>query len=64
MAEDWNSILEGLEELEKGLTDWEVNFVDDMRERLMLDREFTPKQESKLLQMYDERVLGARPDDY
>ena len=43
--------------LDDGLSDWEVDFLDDMWRRKATERPFTPKQESKVHSIWD-RLCG------
>ena len=41
-------------EIEEGMNDWEVNFVDDVARRVEAGYELTPKQIVKIQEMHDQ----------
>lgn len=47
-----------LQKVERGLTDWECGFVDDMDRRLEREDYVSPKQEEKLQQIWT-KIFGA-----
>lgn len=55
MTDDQRIMLDELLEVDDGLSDWEVEFVEDLDRHA--DRELTDKQESKLEQIW-QKVFG------
>ena len=51
--ENYRGMLQELLDLDSGLTDWEVNFLDDLHE---WTGDFTPKQAETLQRIYDRRT--------
>ena len=57
---DWKAMLDEILEVDEGLTDWELKFVDDM-DKKRLDDEWSPSpgQLGKLEQIHRERIQDA-----
>lgn len=53
------SMLDDLLDLEEGLTDWEVRFIDAMDKRSDRGEPFTASQLSRLTEIHNERVINA-----
>jgi hypothetical protein len=49
-------MLEEVLELDSGLTDWEVTFIEDIAKRYEGGRQLTPRQQSKLHQIWEEKT--------
>ncbi len=59
MVEEWTLADEELKkkikklcDLEEGLSQWEVNFVDDMMTKVKEGQKFSPRQTGKITQLY------------
>ena len=52
-----NGMIDGLLELESGLTDWEINFVESIQKQFVIYKRLTDKQMVKLMMIYDYKVL-------
>lgn len=57
MDQEHATMLDELLELEDGLSDWEVEFIDRLSHQR--DRSLTDGQASKLQQIWDERIAGS-----
>lgn len=55
-TQDAKSMVRELLDLESGLTDWEVNFLDDIAGR----ESFTPKQSQTIERIWEERIGNKR----
>ncbi len=56
-AKEVNGMISGLLELENGLSDWEINFIESVKNQFTIYKRLTDKQMIKLMMIYDERVL-------
>jgi hypothetical protein len=52
----WLGWVHAIEDEGRDVTEWELSFVDDMKEKLMDDFPLTPAQSGKLEQIYTERT--------
>ena len=44
-----------------GVTAWERGFITDVEARFLSGRDLTPGQESKLIEIHEQRVLDGKP---
>ncbi len=56
-AKEINGMVEGLLELENGLSEWEVDFVESIKKNFVLYGRLTDPQMCKLMEVYDKKVL-------
>ena len=64
MTTEQNDMVTAILELEEGLNDWEIEFIENMDQRRETLDLLSAKQVAKLTQIYDRKVLGKEIDGF